>query len=232
MLFRGLIHNKQAMCYSSQKKGHEDRKLFFLPKYEKYILQSRTNQLMTSRALASPRAARSWHLELAGSSLTLPPTFLSREAWQRAICLAPFASAQLVEVTVGLLNSTQETPDSHSLWLHKLYPGNSPEPGYSFIPSFKGCFTEPFLGTRHPWHPRGHPWGTSVKKMDRDPLPSGGYVQSTQTINSRNHKKMRQCVRRWFALRSKEESGVCECVYVVGSFQYGESGWAGGEGLS
>lgn len=39
MLFRGLIHNKQAMCYSSQKKGHEDRKLFFLPKYEKYILQ-------------------------------------------------------------------------------------------------------------------------------------------------------------------------------------------------
>lgn len=65
MLFRGLIHNKQAMCYSSQKKGHEDRKLFFLPKYEKYILPSRTNQLMTSRVPASPRAARSWHLELA-----------------------------------------------------------------------------------------------------------------------------------------------------------------------
>lgn len=67
MLFRGLIHNKQAMCYSSQKEGHEDRKLFFLLKYEKYILPSRTNQLMTSRAPASPRAARSWHLELAQS---------------------------------------------------------------------------------------------------------------------------------------------------------------------
>lgn len=75
MLFRGLIHNKQAMCYSSQKKGHEDRKLFFLPKYEKYILQSRTNQLMTSRVQASPRAARSWHLELAQSPSTLLPTF-------------------------------------------------------------------------------------------------------------------------------------------------------------
>lgn len=75
MLFRGLIHNKQAMCYSSQKKGHEDRKLFFLPKYEKYILQSRTNQLMTSRVQASPRAAWSWHLELAQSPSTLLPTF-------------------------------------------------------------------------------------------------------------------------------------------------------------
>lgn len=76
MLFRGLIHNEQAMCYSSQKKGHEDRKLFFLPKYEKYILPSRTNQLMTSRALASPRAAQSWHLELAQS----PPMLLPEKA--------------------------------------------------------------------------------------------------------------------------------------------------------
>lgn len=75
MLFRGLIHNKQAMCYSSQKKGHEDRKLFFLPKYEKYILQSRTNQLMTSRVLASPRAAWNWHHELTQSPPTLLPTF-------------------------------------------------------------------------------------------------------------------------------------------------------------
>lgn len=82
MLFRGLIHNKQAMCYSSQKKGHEDRKLFFLPKYEKYILLSRTNQLMTSRVLASPRAARSWHPGLAPSLPRLLPTFPAREAWQ------------------------------------------------------------------------------------------------------------------------------------------------------
>lgn len=80
MLFRGLIHNKQAMCYSSQKKGHEDRKLFFLPKYEKYILLSRTNQLMTSRVLASPRAARSWHLELAQPLPRLLPTSLPEKA--------------------------------------------------------------------------------------------------------------------------------------------------------
>lgn len=65
------------MCYSSQKKGHEDRKLLFLTKYEKYILQSRTNQLTTSRVLASPRAAWSWHLELAQSLPTVLPTFPS-----------------------------------------------------------------------------------------------------------------------------------------------------------
>lgn len=112
MLFRGLIHNKQAMCYSSQKKGHKDRKLFFLPKYEKYILQSRTNQLMTSRALASPRAAWSWHLELAQSPPTLLPTFPPREGWERAICLAPLSSAQLIEATVGLLNSTPKKPQT------------------------------------------------------------------------------------------------------------------------
>lgn len=109
-LFRGLIRNKQAMCYSSQKKGRGDRKLFFLPKYEKCTLQSRTNQLMTSRVLASPRAARSWHLDSAQSPPTLLPTFPPREGLAEHSLPGSFLFSLVERSYCGLLNSTGGSP--------------------------------------------------------------------------------------------------------------------------
>lgn len=136
MLFRGLIHNKQAMCYSSQKKGHEDRKLFFLPKYEKYILPSRTNQLMTSRVPASPRAARSWHLELAQPLPEPLPSSLPEQAGSWDSPGSFLLSTADGEATVELLNSIPGSPTPNSLWLRQLHPQSFPEPIHSFIHFF------------------------------------------------------------------------------------------------
>lgn len=117
MLFSGLIHSKQAMCYSSQEKGHEDRKLFFLPKYEKYILQSRANQLMTSRVLAGPTAALPGAAILTQHSprphCCLPS--LPERGWQRTACPVPFSLAQLMDATVGFPNSTGGSPKALQL---------------------------------------------------------------------------------------------------------------------
>lgn len=150
---------------------------------------------MISRALASPRAAWSWHLELAQLSLMLLPTFASWEGWQRVSCLASFSSVQLTEVTVDLLDSTTANPKVHSLCHHRLYPKSIPEPSHSFILSSKGCFTELLLWTGNPRVP---PWDTSVKEIDKDPLPFWRLCSSTrrQTMNSRNNKRILKYIMR------------------------------------
>lgn len=151
---------------------------------------------MTSRARASPRAAQSWHLELAQSPLMPLPTFSPWEGWQWVSCPASFSSVQLLEVSVDLLNSTPGSPNFHSLWFHKLYSRSFPEPSHSFILTSRECFTELLLCTRHPWVP---PWDTSVKKTDKDSLLSWRLHSSPwrQTRNSRNNQKILECVRRW-----------------------------------
>lgn len=165
---------------------------------------------MISRALASPRAARSWHLQLAQPSLMLLPTFTSWEGWQRVSCLASFSSAQLTEVAVDLLDSTTGNPKVHSLCHHRLYSQSLPEPGHLFILSSKGCFTELLLWTGHLQVP---PWDTSVKKIDKDPLPFWRLCSSTQRqiISSRNNKRiLKYLIRRW--VRRSEETGIGVCV--------------------
>ena len=150
---------------------------------------------MISRALANPRAARSWRLELAELSLMVLPTFASCEGWQPVSCLASFSSAQLTEVTADLLDSTTANPRVHSLCRPRLYPKSLPAPGHSFILSSKGCFTELLLWTRDLRVP---PRDTSAKKIDKDPLPFWRLCSSTrrQTINSRNNKRILKYIIR------------------------------------
>lgn len=56
MLFRGLIHNKQAMCYSSQKKGTRTESCFFLPKYENCILPEQNKSANDIQSAGQPQS--------------------------------------------------------------------------------------------------------------------------------------------------------------------------------
>lgn len=65
---------------------------------------------MTSRVLASPRAARSWHLDLAQSPPTLLPTFPPREGLAEHSLPGPFLFSLVERSYCELLNSTGGSP--------------------------------------------------------------------------------------------------------------------------
>lgn len=138
---------------------------------------------MTSRVLASPRAARSWHLELAQSALTLLPTFPERAGIRPGFFLLSTGDR-------GCYGPCKFYPKKPQTPQHvaSQAPLSELPKAQSFIHVF---FSQGMFCCCYGPGIRGHTAGY-ISEENKDPLPFWRLHPSTQreAINGRKNKKI------------------------------------------